>query len=270
VIEPWYDDEAFLELDPSTDLPRSVKMMGIGEYSLQPTPLRPVALKISATSAVPMYVGFNSDKGANAQNDEADNEATLVQKAGHRYGPSWLRAHLEEGEGHDYEGVLVEATCIDATITPSVACVCVRREDEACPPCVCDDGGAPTSPPTASSPPTPLCTSFVTVDVLTDSYPGETAWTLVDKCSGDLVGSAAEDSYASANASHSDAFCHPSSEFEFTITDAYGDGNCCGYGQGGYSVKVNEEEMAAGGDFGASETKGRSLPLSAREHEKEI
>merc|ERR1711982_34612 len=34
-----------------------------------------------------------------------------------------------------------------------------------------------------------------------------------------------------------------------------GDGICCSYGNGGYSVKVNDEEVASGGDFDSEETK---------------
>merc|ERR1712157_584896 len=51
-----------------------------------------------------------------------------------------------------------------------------------------------------------------------------------------------------------------------TITDGYGDGICCNYGQGGYSVKVDDKEVASGGQFGSSETKpfnvGSSAPVS--------
>merc|ERR1711982_268376 len=48
--------------------------------------------------------------------------------------------------------------------------------------------------------------------------------------------------------------------------DGYGDGICCNYGQGGYSVKVDDKEVASGGQFGSSETKpfnvGSSAPVS--------
>merc|ERR1712029_333166 len=51
-----------------------------------------------------------------------------------------------------------------------------------------------------------------------------------------------------------------------TITDGYGDGLCCSYGNGGYSVKVNDEEVASGGQFGSEETKsfnvGTTAPVS--------
>merc|ERR1711902_400267 len=48
--------------------------------------------------------------------------------------------------------------------------------------------------------------------------------------------------------------CLASDEYTFTITDAYGDGICCCYGQGGYVIKVDGTEVVNGGEFGDSET----------------
>merc|ERR1712174_165810 len=44
-------------------------------------------------------------------------------------------------------------------------------------------------------------------------------------------------------------------ETSYDIKDAYGDGICCSYGNGGYSVKVNDVEVATGGQFGSEEKK---------------
>jgi len=41
--------------------------------------------------------------------------------------------------------------------------------------------------------------------------------------------------------------------------DSYGDGICCNYGQGGYTVKVDDEVVAEGGEFTAEETKTFSV-----------
>merc|ERR1712183_1164750 len=48
--------------------------------------------------------------------------------------------------------------------------------------------------------------------------------------------------------------CLASDEYTFTITDAYGDGICCSYGNGGYKIMVDGTEVISGGDFGNSET----------------
>eukprot|EP00957_Ditylum_brightwellii_P174789 13308458-Ditylum_brightwellii.AAC.1 len=42
--------------------------------------------------------------------------------------------------------------------------------------------------------------------------------------------------------------------FRFTILDSYGDGICCEYGEGAYSITYDGSEVASGGDFGASAT----------------
>merc|ERR1711862_676023 len=49
--------------------------------------------------------------------------------------------------------------------------------------------------------------------------------------------------------------CFSSGSYKFTITDAYGDGICCSYGNDGYSVKVDDKEVASGGQFGSKEEK---------------
>ena len=46
----------------------------------------------------------------------------------------------------------------------------------------------------------------------------------------------------------------PGIQYQFTIFDVYSDGICCAYGEGSYSVTLNGEVVASGGDFGASET----------------
>ena len=48
----------------------------------------------------------------------------------------------------------------------------------------------------------------------------------------------------------------PGIQYQFTIFDVYGDGICCSYGEGAYSVTLDGQEVASGGDFGSSETSG--------------
>ena len=93
VIKGWYDNDAFVELNPSADLPGAVKMIGIREYNLQTNPRSAMSLKL-ATGDAPMYVGFNSAAGTNIQNDEADNEVTIATKGKDYYEVLFLRAHL--------------------------------------------------------------------------------------------------------------------------------------------------------------------------------
>merc|ERR1711862_880826 len=69
-----------------------------------------------------------------------------------------------------------------------------------------------------------------------------------------------------ANSVNSFWKCFDSGSYKFTITDGYGDGICCSYGNGGYSVKVDDKEVASGGQFGSEESKtfevGSSTPTT--------
>merc|ERR1711862_50140 len=62
-------------------------------------------------------------------------------------------------------------------------------------------------------------------------------------------------SYTTPGNTYTDTGCIPSAEYEFTITDNYGDGICCNYGSGSYKVTYNGAVVAEGGQFGQSETK---------------
>ena len=93
----------------------------------------------------------------------------------------------------------------------------------------------------------------VEVKVTTDNYPGETSWTLTNQCNGQLA--ATGGTYSQANTLHTFTKCLPTAMYAYTINDAYGDGNCCGYGTGSYAVVVDGNTAFTGGTFGASETK---------------
>jgi hypothetical protein len=57
--------------------------------------------------------------------------------------------------------------------------------------------------------------------------------------------------------------CLPKGKYEFTITDAFNDGICCNYGNGGYEILVDGVSVHTGGQFGSLETKTiRACPTS--------
>jgi hypothetical protein len=87
-----------------------------------------------------------------------------------------------------------------------------------------------------------------TLEILTDDYPGETTWTLT--LNGSTLYSGGP--YNDANTLLTQTFCLDSGQcYIFTIDDAYGDGICCGYGDGYYTISDDEgNEIAGGGDFG--------------------
>ena len=63
--------------------------------------------------------------------------------------------------------------------------------------------------------------------MLTDNYPSETAWTVVDKCNSDTV-VLQGGSYTSSGKLYVDSTSAEPSQYSFIITDSFGDGICCG------------------------------------------
>merc|ERR1719422_1761720 len=102
---------------------------------------------------------------------------------------------------------------------------------------------------------TPNCSSCgkskVDVEITIDNYGEETTYDIKDSSGTKVM----EGSGWPANSVNSFWKCFSSGSYTFKITDAYGDGICCSYGNGGYSVKVNDVQVASGGQFGSEETK---------------
>nr|WP_321229456.1 immunoglobulin-like domain-containing protein [uncultured Psychroserpens sp.] len=92
----------------------------------------------------------------------------------------------------------------------------------------------------------------INISITFDNYPEETAWTLTN-ASGITVASG---SYSSANADGStvnESYCLPNGCYDFVITDVYGDGMCCSYGNGAFSVTSGSTTLASGGSFTSSD-----------------
>ena len=91
----------------------------------------------------------------------------------------------------------------------------------------------------------------LTITILTDNYPGEIAWT-VTSATGEEV--AAGGPYGSAATAYSEQVCVDAGCYTFNITDTYGDGICCGFGEGGYTITSEGVVLASGGDYGSGES----------------
>merc|ERR1712048_1313710 len=129
----------------------------------------------------------------------------------------------------------------------------------------CDDGDACTSDTCSDG----VCSNVLDcsicgggassmLELTTDNYPGETTWDIKNSSGDEKYNGSG---YSDANTLHSINMCLASDEYTFTITDAYGDGICCSYGNGGYKITVDGTEVVSGGEFGSSETE--SFTVSA-------
>jgi hypothetical protein len=109
-------------------------------------------------------------------------------------------------------------------------------------------------------------TSIITLNLVTDNYGSETTWQLTDS-SGYVV---AQDGPLSNNNTYSIEIEIPSSEecYTFTINDSYGDGICCAYGTGSYSISDDSSNViVSGGEFSSVDSTtfrvGESLGLNS-------
>jgi subtilisin family serine protease len=112
----------------------------------------------------------------------------------------------------------------------------------------------PTPPPTPAPTPAPgppCSTDKITVIVKTDNHPQETAWFLQDKCSRKILENVSEEQYDIQSHEYVHHICAPSNgaQYSFQIFDDYGDGMCCGEGNGSYEVLLNGESVTEGGEF---------------------
>jgi len=112
-------------------------------------------------------------------------------------------------------------------------------------------GGTPPSPtPPSPTPPAPC--NDVIVTVKTDNYPLETSWEITDSSNSQV---AFKDDFDSQGTTYTTNLCLASDDcYTFTIYDSWGDGICCGYGSGSYSVSIEGVTVVSGGSFGSSES----------------
>ena len=104
----------------------------------------------------------------------------------------------------------------------------------------------------------PLCAvaqpGWVNVSVFTDQYGGETSWEIYDPNlpAGPAVVAASPGGYFGNNLFNSMVILPPG-DYDFVIYDSFGDGICCGFGEGWFSLTNNCGLDTAVYDFGGSE-----------------
>ncbi|HEY1040802.1 MAG TPA: lysyl oxidase family protein [Bacteroidia bacterium] len=97
----------------------------------------------------------------------------------------------------------------------------------------------------------PAGQALVVVSIVPDQFPSETTWNLKD-LSGVVL--------AAGNSTGGSVCVDTSKCLLFTILDTYGDGICCNYGNGSYTVTYGGNVVASGGQFGRSETTSFHCP----------
>merc|ERR1719469_463659 len=122
---------------------------------------------------------------------------------------------------------------------------------------------SPTFPPVTSptSPPITCNTYLLEVVVKTDQFPTETDWQVTDASDAIIL-----QADTPLNGIATKTVCLDSGNYTFTITDSYGDGICCTYGDGFYNLTLDGTVIEEGGDFQEVEevtiTVGATSPTS--------
>ena len=97
-------------------------------------------------------------------------------------------------------------------------------------------------------------TNDIILNISTDDYASETTWEVRNSL-GTLIDNGGA-SYVDFT-TYQETITIPAFDecYTFTILDSYGDGICCGFGNGSYSLEDGDGNVIiAGGDFGASES----------------
>ena len=84
------------------------------------------------------------------------------------------------------------------------------------------------------------------LSITTDQYPAETEWELTNTGKTYTLKGGP---YGLAKSEYMEGYCVPEDVYVFQMKDKYGDGMCCEYGAGSYTVSIDGLAIASGGQF---------------------
>lgn len=91
----------------------------------------------------------------------------------------------------------------------------------------------------------PVGEKRVVLDLIADNYPNEMSWTIKNGSTNATLAS---------GTTMGTTLCVPENTcLVFKINDSYGDGICCGYGNGNYALYYDGALIATGGNYGSSD-----------------
>ncbi len=95
--------------------------------------------------------------------------------------------------------------------------------------------------------------NVVEFTLITDNYGDETTWSLKDS-NGTVLYSGGPYTQGPSHNINETFNLNNNECYTFELNDSYGDGICCEYGQGSYTLTSNGVELASGGEFEDNET----------------
>ena len=104
-----------------------------------------------------------------------------------------------------------------------------------------------------SCPACPCYGTALALSITLDNYPTETSWRITNS-SGSTVASGGPYTSGQRNTTVNTNINLAAGNYTFTMLDSYGDGICCSYGNGSYTLSDGASTIATGGAFGTSES----------------
>jgi len=150
----WYPGSGELVFDKNTDSVMHKKLVGAGEW--ENADQGQVVIKIE-NGDKDLFVGFNRAAGANSQNEEFDDEVTVIEAKNTNTVSyqSYIKAHLENGEEYTQNGVTVKVCDLKTNVVPGYANIVIYNPSKNNGSCENESTDSPTSVPTGSSPTKP-------------------------------------------------------------------------------------------------------------------
>ena len=245
----WYSEQHETILVESF---KTYTMVGVVDYDSTETSKK-VIVKIE-NGPIDYFIGYNRAKDFNAGTKEAGNQIVIVQQ-GAGYSQSDLMAKLAKGQEKELivnyqntgKNVIVRYRANTSAGTDE-AIVDVFLND-------CDPmnggckGPTPAPTPTSNNDQCPVNQELFTLELTTDNFGGETEWSLTETSLGTELKKATRGTYA-AKTDYTDGLClQQGKSYKFTITDSFGDGICCKYGNGKFIGKLKGNVIFQGGSF---------------------
>lgn len=106
------------------------------------------------------------------------------------------------------------------------------------------------------TPPTNICGDHdLTLNLTTDQYAAETSWEIINSQSKVVYSG---NGYSNST-TYNQNICLADGEYTFTINDSHGDGICCSFGNGSYSLVNGQQTLSSGGQFQYKQSNNFSL-----------
>jgi len=246
----WYSDgpggERTLELVPSeiTNTPQQYTINGVVDYD---TGSGLIVIKIGD-----FYVGYNKQADFNSGVQEDGNKIQVTEKLGDAESSTKSKAAARLSVGQSFSipitsvlNIGVKFVSISSDNTNAV--IEINSVGEA-PECVGEKD------------------KDIEVSIITDSYPGETSWVILDPLGVEIYKGGPYSSPRSTSIETVPGLCS-GVEYYFVIQDTFGDGICCQWGNGNWKATFLGDDLFDGTnvveDFEDSYTVPFTLPVIA-------